>query len=487
MSSTQQQQTPASLQRLTRLIALRAARTADSRLGSSAASTPTPSLESIESSLRRKHRAAQIVDDIVSEARTRATDGAASVKPYKAVAFKTQNGGHDAQNDSQSSVARLNRGAVGATPDPYVRYKKAPTPLIPVEVSGPQEDLWAAMAQQAAREAKEAEVRAKLERAKKIEHQKKILDDQVSLRRSRESETTQRLIDERTVIERAAAEWEADKRRERERRRDIALSVKSDREEQADARRKRKAAEEEARKLQEAQILDRIQVELEAERRRAAAIREREIQFKQELIEANERQKTLKAQRLARDADEEAAVLIHLEERLTKQEKARREAWDAMKAKMQGKEAIAFNRQSTLDDKAAEDERRAEEETQRRVEAEHRRHDEEVEARKRALMVVRDCQVEQIALRRELEEKERAAIVHEIADVERVIAKEKEEARCDREALAAKKKTQRAWLAEQMAIRNRQQTVVMSDEEQRLNAALLDRSIPRDRRSPTSV
>ena len=43
------------------------------------------------------------------------------------------------------------------------------------------------------------------------------------------------------------------------------------------------------------------------------------------------------------------------------------------------------------------------------------------------------------------------------------------------------KRKQKEWLAEQMRVRNRQQTVIISDEERRLNSALLERSMSRDR------
>jgi hypothetical protein len=464
MATMSTESNPPSLQRLTRLVAHRAGRKAEQH---GAPLTPIPSLvETVGSSLRRKQRAAQIIDDVVAQARSAASS---TVPPGR-----------------QSALSDAPWRAHNQTPDPYVRYKKTPTPHVPVFVEGRQEDLWATMAKQAALEGKVAEVSAKLARAQKMQAQKQILDDQVSLRQHRATDRIRELVEDRQVIEKNASEWTAEQRNAAAERRRVALQVKSDRERQVAARMTRREVFEAERREQEAAILDRIQLELQAERIRAAAIRDREIAFKEDLINANEQQRRIKEERAAREADEDASYVRLYDERLERQSNARAVAWEAMKKKMQGKEAIAFNLAATLAEKAVEDERRAAIVTKQREDAQAARLDDEVRQRKDATLLVRDCQVEQIALKRTREEVMRDSVYSELDDVKRTTLREMEDARRERQQRRELQRQQRKWLAEQMYVKNHQRDVVMSEEERRLNAALLDRSITRDWTRTTS-
>jgi len=461
---------PPSLQRLSRLVARRAERKLMSETGSA---PPTPSLtEEIESSLRRKHRSAKIIDEVVSAARSR---GASSTPGPRGPTYADQH-----RQPSNASVPRR----AGATPDPYLRYKVTPTPHLPVEVDGKQEDTWALMARQAAEEAKAAEVRARLERAKKIEEQRRILDDQCYLRSFRGSERKKQLVEERGWIEKDAEAFNREQREAADRRRAIAGQVKRDREEQAAAKRARRDADEAERKRQEAEILRRIQLELEVEQRRKDAARERDVRFKDELIAANEQQKAIKQRRAAAEAEEEAKYVEQYDQRLRKQEEARLVAWNAMKAKMHAKEATAFNLQATLDDKAAQDEARAAAETARREAQQAAKLEEERRQRHEAELLVRECQAEQIRLRNATAEAERQKVADEIHEVRQLTQREKEEEARERAHRAEVKRKQKEWLAEQMRIKNRQQEVIISEEERRLNAALLERSMSRSRDRP---
>jgi hypothetical protein len=449
-----------SVARLSNLVARRAERQILAANG-----TPTPSLMAdVDSRLRQRQRVAQVIDSVVtsSVARSRCAT--------------TEPGSTSVNGDLPPGRANC------APPESLVRYTHTPTPHLPVEIEGKQVDLWAAMAKQAAIEAKEADVRARLERAKKIEQQRQTLDDQVHLRARRVLDRDQELTEDRKRIEKDASLWHTERAQADDIRRRTAQQIKRDREEQAVARRSRKAADQHDRAEQERQILERIQLELAAEKRRQQALREREIAFKDELIAANEKQKVIKQQRLAVEAEEEAGHARLYEERAEKQAKARSAAWEEVKCKMQGREAIAFQLQATLNDKAAEDEHKAVLVTRLREEAEARRQDEETAKRKAANLIVRQCQVEQINLRRETAEvEERSSAETEVADVAKAVAKERDVVEREKAFRKAAKDEQRAWLAQQMAVKNRQQEVLMSEEEKRLNSELLARSAARQR------
>jgi hypothetical protein len=109
-----------------------------------------------------------------------------------------------------------------------------------------------------------------------------------------------------------------------------------------------------------------------------------------------------------------------------------------------------------------------------------------VRQRKDATLLVRDCQVEQIALKRTREEVTRDSVYSELDEVKRTTLREMEDARRERQQRRELQRQQRKWLAEQMYVKNHQRDVIMSEEERRLNAALLDRSIARDWTRTTS-
>ena len=359
------------------------------------------------------------------------------------------------------------------TPVKRVAPARHPTPLIPVVVDGPQTDTWAILAKRAEEQQNRDRAIARLDHARKMEEQKRVLDEQVELRRRRRAEERARFLSERSIVDNQYTEWVADKCSEVERRREVMAVVGQDRQQQIDLRHIKKEQEVARNVEADNQILANIarreaeaKVRKQEQRRRQEAMRE-------ELVKANDLLKERKRREKAADVEWQRAV----EEDMRRQEELeyqRRAAeLEAFRDKVKGREAMAMKLQTTVEQRAAEDERRAaavtrqreaKEDEERRIQAELR------ERLKRATLAVRENQV---AARAEASAAAKEAKLREREELDALVELEKQ-AKMERlRELQEKRLKRKNEAEEQLREKSRYQRVVMSEEEHRLNQRLL--------------
>eukprot|EP00658_Telonema_sp_P-2_P006246 TRINITY_DN12387_c0_g1_i1.p1 TRINITY_DN12387_c0_g1~~TRINITY_DN12387_c0_g1_i1.p1 ORF type:complete len:303 (-),score=110.62 TRINITY_DN12387_c0_g1_i1:229-1137(-) len=298
--------------------------------------------------------------------------------------------------------------------------------------------------------------------------------DRVEQRKRRKAEERAKFLAERSIVDSQYDDWVADKGAVVKDNRTIMRAIGEDRQTQIDVRIVKKK-EEIARNIEADQaILANIKrQEAEAKERKLEQRRRQEV-MRDELIRANE---DLKA-RKEKEKVSEAQWLHTVEDEMRRREELEHRKRDdeavSFKDKVKGREAMALKLQATVEQRAAEDERKAHIVTRQREakEDEERRLQAELRERlKNAVLATREGQLEERARIRALAEKRK---LKEREELDALVEEEKRVKATRLQELQEKRQLRKEEVQRELQEKARYQRVLMSEDELRLNKHLLE-------------
>jgi hypothetical protein len=413
----------------------------------------------IQSSLRRAQHEAKLTDRVAGELLQRAKSTTPAPTPTPSVTF------------SEVSKSRA-RETPMKLPESQHRLRHAPTPLekIPMAKGTKQEELWLEIDRQRDLDARVEEVRKNLAFRERIRLQRDDLDTQVTRKATRKVVVKVDTAADRRLADANHLLFVQDEARKKAKARDIALDIKQDREEQVAVRVGKRVVEKEEFDQQEEDILRRIKAEVAADARRADMVKEQVKVQRAALIAANEVQKEIKRD-VSKKLQADEAVYIRLaDEKMDREQKAREAQWDYVKSKMKGREQIAFELAVTMKDISDEDERRAHEVTLSRERAVDEKLAKEVAQRKASTRIVHACQVEQVKAKEVVREADHVEYVAERGVMAKAVTVDMRSLQRDRDVRREKLVRSNRDLTSQIVETQKRQTVLISDEEKRINS-----------------
>eukprot|EP01064_Diplonema_japonicum_P005614 TRINITY_DN13737_c0_g2_i1.p1 TRINITY_DN13737_c0_g2~~TRINITY_DN13737_c0_g2_i1.p1 ORF type:complete len:498 (+),score=143.42 TRINITY_DN13737_c0_g2_i1:81-1496(+) len=338
-----------------------------------------------------------------------------------------------------------------------------------------REDMWARLSKKDQQDYEVEEAKRKKKTKERMLEQRKALDEQIrqqQVRKQWEHEEEEKVHKmEATKLE----SWKVEMELEEKKRKQASVLEKRDRDEQLKDLDRRKRAEEDLKKREEADIAKKIQTELEAEQQATVAKRLKAKDDIAKFMSYNAEQRQIKTSMKDKEMEEDRELHKMYVEKLEKQEREREESLRKLYARQSKQVALGSRIAAGLAERAAEDERRAAEEQRRMLEKVQN------EEKRRQLAIVTEKEKIKMYLAQQIHEKERRKQQEKddlvnlrdrmMADVKISEEQEKEKASMKR----AKEVKNRCAIEDQIRTKHACTQEAMSNQERRINRQLLRR------------
>eukprot|EP01063_Lacrimia_lanifica_P023852 TRINITY_DN3163_c3_g1_i1.p1 TRINITY_DN3163_c3_g1~~TRINITY_DN3163_c3_g1_i1.p1 ORF type:complete len:499 (+),score=228.67 TRINITY_DN3163_c3_g1_i1:53-1549(+) len=338
-----------------------------------------------------------------------------------------------------------------------------------------QDDMWAKLSKKDVSEFERDETRRKMVRRDRMMEQRRALDEQVQYnvsRKRQEEEEEQRNVQ---IEAKKVEEWKQEMAVEDKKRKEAYETEKMERDAQLQDLDRRRAAEEEHKRMEEERIASVIRTELEAEQQQAVEKKMKAKESVAKFMQYNAEQRALKDHQKEKENELDRDLHKMYIDRLEKQEKEREDALRKLYDRQTFRAMQGSKLAAGWSEKAAEDERRAAREQELLLQKVQNEEKARVQAITSEKEKIKKCLAQQIAdkERRRMEEK------HEWMSLREHIANDVKKAEVqEKDRLCAKRRREvenKKAIQEQIRAKAQQPNSAMSREEMRINKELLRR------------